>query len=176
MLQIVMFVLLTLTMNPMVLVEFSENSDLQAWFVINDGVMGGQSTSSFNLNADGNGLFKGKVSLENNGGFASVHYRFDPLEIANAKTLALYLKGDGKRYQARIYANTNDRYSYIAYFETSGEWETIEVPLANMYPSFRGRKLDQPNFSATHIEEIALLIGNKKAESFQLEIQKILLM
>ncbi len=175
MLQIATIILLMLTTNPMVLVEFSKNSDLQDWFVVNDGVMGGRSTSSFDLNADGNGRFKGTVSLENNGGFASVHYRFDPLEIANAKTLVLYVKGDGKRYQARIYANTSDRYSYIAYFDTSGEWQTIEIPLASMYPSFRGRKLDQPNFAAIRIEEIALLIGNKKAESFQLEMKKILL-
>lgn len=164
-----------LTTNPMVLVDFSKNSDLQAWFVVNDDVMGGRSTSSFDINADGNGLFKGKVSLENNGGFASVHYRFKPMDIANAKTLVLYLKGDGKKYQARIYANTNDYYSYVAYFETSGEWQHIEIPLDSMYPSFRGRKLDQPNFSAATIEEVAVLIGNNKAEDFQVEINKILL-
>jgi hypothetical protein len=42
-----------------------------------------------------------------------------------------------------------------------------------MYASFRGRKLDKPNFSEKNIEEIAFLIGNKKAESFQLEINKL---
>jgi hypothetical protein len=42
-----------------------------------------------------------------------------------------------------------------------------------MYPSFRGRKLDQPNFSDDYIEEITFLIGNKKEEDFQLLIAKI---
>lgn len=42
-----------------------------------------------------------------------------------------------------------------------------------MYPSFRGRKLAQPNFSSDHVEEIAFLIGNKKPESFKLMIDKI---
>jgi hypothetical protein len=41
-----------------------------------------------------------------------------------------------------------------------------------MYPSFRGRKLNQPNFSKDSIEEI-LLIGNKKKEEFKLLIDKI---
>lgn len=175
MLHIITFVLFFLTSDPMVLFDFSTNKDLQNWFVVNDGVMGGLSTSSFHLNAHGNGLFKGEVTLENNGGFASLHYRFKPKEIAKAKTLVFYVKGDGKKYQARIYANSSDSYSYVAYFQTSGQWQSIEIPLNTMYPSFRGRKLDKPNFSASSIEEVVLLIGNKKAESFQFEINKILL-
>jgi hypothetical protein len=35
-----------------------------------------------------------------------------------------------------------------------GDWQEIEVSLKDMYPSFRGRKLDLPNFSKNHIEEI----------------------
>lgn len=173
MLQILTYVLVILIANPMVLFDFSEQSDLNGWFVVNDGVMGGRSQSAFTLNADGNGLFQGKVSLENNGGFASVHYRFNPADVSNSDTLVICLKGDGKKYQARIYANTGDYYSYIAFFHTSGEWQSIEIPLKSMYPSYRGRKMDKPNFSEKNIEEIAILIGNKKAETFQLEIKKI---
>ena len=157
----------------MVLFDFSKNTDLDGWYVVNDGVMGGRSQSTFAVNADGNGLFKGEVSLENNGGFASVHYRFKTTEIGNSETLVIRLKGDGKKYQARIYANANDYYSYIAYFTTTGKWQNIEIPLKSMYPSFRGRKLEKPNFSESSIEEVAILIGNKKAETFQLEINKL---
>lgn len=42
-----------------------------------------------------------------------------------------------------------------------------------MEPVFRGRKLDIPSFSAESIQEIRFLIGNKKAEDFRLEIDKI---
>ncbi|WP_346856138.1 CIA30 family protein [uncultured Draconibacterium sp.] len=170
---IVLFSLLNLNPNSMVLFDFSKNSDLQGWFVVNDDVMGGRSQATFEIDAAGNGLFQGKVSLENNGGFASVHYRFDRMEIGDSKKLVLHVKGDGKRYQARVYANTSDNYSYIAYFNTSGEWQTIEIPLENMYPSFRGRKLDLANFSESGLVEIALLIGNKKVENFSLQIDKI---
>lgn len=157
----------------MVLFDFSKTNNLQGWFVVSDDVMGGRSQAEFVLNAEGNGLFQGKVSLENNGGFASVHYRFKRVEIGDSKMLVLHLKGDGNRYQARIYANTRDSHSYISYFNTSGDWQIIEIPLANMYPSFRGRKLDQPNFLDPGIVEIAFLIGNKKNESFSLQIHKI---
>ena len=42
------------------------------WWVINDTVMGGRSSSSWQLSEHDIGVFQGSVSLENNGGFASV--------------------------------------------------------------------------------------------------------
>jgi hypothetical protein len=42
-----------------------------------------------------------------------------------------------------------------------------------MYPSWRGRRLNQPNFSEDFINEITFLIGNKKNENFKLLIDKI---
>jgi NADH dehydrogenase [ubiquinone] 1 alpha subcomplex assembly factor 1 len=44
-----------------------------------------------------------------------------------------------------------------------------------MVPSFRGRKLDMPNYPAKVLEEVVILISNKKAERFSLEIDKITL-
>jgi hypothetical protein len=86
-------------------------------------------------------------------------------------SIVIKLQGDGKEYQFRIKSNSGDYYSYIAPFSTSGE--EIVIPLKDMYPSFRGRKLNQPNFSKDSIEEITLLIGNKKKEEFKLLIDKI---
>jgi hypothetical protein len=44
-----------------------------------------------------------------------------------------------------------------------------------MYPSFRGRRLNQPNFTGDVIEEITFLIGNKKNENFILLLGTIVL-
>ena len=83
------------------------------------------------------------------------------------------IRGDGKRYQLRIKGKSNDYYSYVKYFQTSNVWEEMKIPINSMYPSFRGRKLDEENFNKTSIEEIGFLIGNKKQEKFNLEIDKI---
>lgn len=141
--------------------------------VVNDGVMGGRSRSTLQLNEDGYGVFAGRVSLENNGGFASIRLDCGKVPINNARSFVLKVKGDGKRYQFRIRAQKNDYYSYIQYFETSGDWEEISLPLADFYPTFRGRKLNLPNFSASSLEEVGVLIGNKQQESFQLLIDSI---
>jgi len=42
-----------------------------------------------------------------------------------------------------------------------------------MYPVYRGRTLNMDNLTPNKIEEIAILIGNKKAEKFRLEIAVI---
>ena len=42
-----------------------------------------------------------------------------------------------------------------------------------MSPSFRGRKLEEPNFFHKSIEEVTFLIANKKNEEFMLLIDKI---
>ena len=160
-------------MNTGVLYDFTKTATLDGWYTVNDDVMGGRSTCTFKLNEQGNAVFQGQVSLENNGGFSSMHYRFSPLKTRGYKFLALRVKGDGKRYQVRIKNRAGDNHSYIAYFSTSGDWQEVKVPLHDMYPSFRGRTLDMPNFSGGEIEEFALLIGNKKEETFRLIIDKI---
>jgi len=125
------------------------------------------------LSPEGHGVFEGEVSLENNGGFSSLRYNFEEMQVAEYSKVIIRLRGDGKKYQFRIKANVRDYYSYISNFQTSGEWQEIEIPLKEMYPSFRGRRLNMPNFSQGSIEEIAFLIGNKKNEKFQLLIDKI---
>lgn len=153
--------------------DFSQDSDLSNWNVVVDGVMGGKSTGSFTLTEEGHALFKGEISLANNGGFSSVQYDLPKMDIGNSKTIALRIKGDGKNYQFRVKNKDENYYSYVAEFKTSGDWEVVKIRLEEMYPSFRGRKLDQPNFNHDSIDEIAILIGNKKEESFQLLIDRI---
>ena len=45
--------------------------------------------------------------------------------------------------------------------------------MSDMYPAFRGRRLNMNNLQPNAIQEIAFLIGNKKAETFRLEIDSI---
>jgi hypothetical protein len=156
-----------------IIFDFNKNSSISNWVVVDDVVMGGRSNGNFQLNKDGNGVFSGKVSLDNNGGFSSVRYGFNKLNVEKFKSMFLKIKGDGKNYQFRIKHKSSDYASYITSFSSSGEWQEIEIPLNSMYPSFRGRKLDKPNFFHKNIEEVTFLIANKKNEEFMLLIDKI---
>lgn len=156
-----------------VIFDFNKDTDISQWQEVNDDVMGGISTSTMTLTPEGYGLFKGRVSLENNGGFCSVRYYFNKISTKAHSKVILKVKGDGKKYQFRIKRSRTDRHSYVAYFNTSGEWEDIEIKLEEMYPTFRGRDLDLPNFDHEYIEKVGILIGNKKPEQFDLLVDHI---
>ena len=53
------------------LINPENNIGVNNWSIVNDDVMGGISKSFLSINEDENLIFKGYLSLENNGGFAS---------------------------------------------------------------------------------------------------------
>ncbi|QVY66153.1 CIA30 family protein [Polaribacter sp. Q13] len=161
-------------MESLVVFNLEKNSP-DNWKIINDAVMGGKSLGSFYFNEKGNCVFEGNVSLENNGGFSLLRYRFAKIVPKEYSKVIIRVKGDGKQYQFRIRSKVTDDHVYITYFETSNEWEDIEILLSDMYPTFRGNKLQKPNYAKESLEEIAFLIGNKRAEGFKLEIDSIIL-
>ncbi|NEX13051.1 MAG: CIA30 family protein [Prosthecochloris sp.] len=146
------------------------------WANVDDVVMGGVSDSAMQLTPDGTALFAGNLSLENSGGFASVR---TVLELRNYDGFAgfrIRVKGDGKRYSFR--ARNNDRFDGVVYksdFDTvPGEWMEIEHPFSGFRPSFRGRILDDvPPLDSANIAQIGLLISNRQAGEFRLEVDWI---
>ena len=155
------------------LVQFNCAGGLDGWHVENDVVMGGRSQSQLAIDESGNAVFTGAVSLENDGGFASMQCDFDSLDVAGYRALHLGLKGDGKRYQLRLDAEKNARHSYAADFQTSGDWQEIVVPFADLVPIRHGDRLDLPRYPGQTLARVQLLIGNAQAESFRLEIDRI---
>ncbi len=170
----IIFVIL-MTTQSYTIFNFNRTSDANNWKIVDDVVMGGRSSGEFHINQDGIGVFEGRISLENNGGFSSLRYQFNELNTKPTSKIILKVKGDGKTYQFRIKSRSSDYYSYIVSFNTSEDWETIELSISDMYPAFRGRKLNISNYDKESFEEIAFLIGNKKAENFKLEIGSIVL-
>ena len=156
-----------------VIVDFKTGHGASEWAVEDDVVMGGRSNGEFQINQDGFGIFSGTVSLENNGGFSSIQYNFDATDVSAHHHAYIRLKGDGKAYQFRVKSSRRERPSYIYEFETTGDWQTVEIPLEEMYPTFRGRRLDIPNYPGQTMSQLRFLIGNGKAESFELKIEKI---
>ncbi len=172
-LTIILLIIMILTFTNRDIFDFNKSCDMRNWMIVDDGVMGGLSQGTIKLNEDGHAVFSGFVTTENNGGFSSVRYNFDRKDISGFTYVLLKIKGDGKAYQFRIKKNRYDRASYINTFETTGEWETIKIPLKDFFPSFRGYKLNRPNFDGSSMEEIAILIANKRKEDFNLMMDHI---
>ena len=161
--------------NDPVIVDFETGFRFRNWAVVDDVVMGGRSEGNLYINDAGNAVFHGMVSLENNGGFSSVRHRFDEKNVESYSWMVLRVKGDGRAYQFRVKTSKYDRHSYSYEFSTDGSWQKIRIPLADMYPTWRGMKLEMDNYPIEKMEEIAILIGNKEEENFRLEIDSITL-
>ena len=170
-LALFLFTVLAFMHQPETLYDFNKSSPNE-WYIVNDGVMGGLSKGQLSINEEGHVIFSGHVSLDNNGGFTSIRHRINK-NIEGSSKIHLKLKGDGKRYQLRLKKNSSDYQSYIHYFSSSSEWETISMDLEDFYPSFRGRKLDMPNYEAGDLAELSILIANYKEEDFRIELDKI---
>lgn len=153
--------------------NFSTESEIDKWQIVNDGVMGGLSNSSIQNTEEGHGKFAGHVSLENNGGFASVRLPTDIQVKNDQQEIILKLKGDGKTYQCRLKGDRSQSESYVHEFITNGEWQTIKLKLKDFYPQYRGRKLNGSNFNFENIKLFGFLISIKKEEDFKLLIDSI---
>ena len=147
------------------------------WRIQNDVVMGGRSESQLKMSEDSMAHFSGRVSLENNGGFCSMHQTVEkePLTISkDSKSFLIELKGDGKAYNFRI-RTPKGRHSYAYTFPTKADenWETVTIPFDLMAATYRGEEVDVPNYSGENVVEMQFLIGNKKAETFEIFVRSI---
>jgi hypothetical protein len=155
------------------LIEFTDAEEIPRWTVINDAVMGGISQSRFELLPAGTALFSGQLSLENNGGFASIRRRSSKYNLDACSGIILKVQGDGRTYQFRV--KTDDQYDGVAYrtlFPSNArQWQTIALPFAGFSASFRGKTVPgAPVLRPEQIRQIGFLLADKQAGPFRLEI------
>jgi NADH dehydrogenase [ubiquinone] 1 alpha subcomplex assembly factor 1 len=154
---------------------FEFQSQEKPWPNVDDVVMGGVSSSRMRIE-DSTAIFEGKLSLENNGGFASVRSNSVIQDLTGFNAVRLRVRGDGKRYQFRIRSSQSfDGASYQMTFETEkGIWKEVELSFSDFVAAFRGRVLpDEPPIDASRISAFGFLIADKQEGPFRLEIDWI---
>jgi len=161
--------------DSLVLADFSRSTAAD-WLAVNDGVMGGISSSTMEVTSDGTGVFAGRLSLENNGGFASVRTVLESGDLSRFVGLVLRVRGDGRRYQVRLRTDARfDGLAYQAEFDTApGRWTTVVLPFDTFAPTFRGYvPRNAPPLDPGAIRQLGFLIGDKREGVFRLEVQRI---
>ncbi len=163
-------------MREQVVIDFSAGGERGEWRVINDGVMGGLSRSEFLDDGGGEGVFRGTVSLENNGGFASVRTVPTDFGLEGLDGVLLRVRGDGQRYSFRL--RTDDRFDGISWqspFETrAGEWVTVRLPFSAFQPTWRGRLVpDTPPLDPGQVRQLGFLIADKQDGPFRIDVGHI---
>jgi hypothetical protein len=159
-----------------ILLDFDDPAEVDGFSAIDDAVMGGVSSSRLVQAAPGIAAFEGRVSLENNGGFASVRSRPHDWGMAGATALVLRLRGDGKRYRINLRTpNTPSAFRFEAPLDLpAGEWCEVEVPVSALRAKAFGRSvpLVGPPDPA-RVRQVGFMISDAQAGPFRLEIDWI---
>ena len=158
------------------LIDFTDKKAGHQMNVVNDGVMGGLSQGTIEMTQNDSLLFKGNISLQNNGGFSSFRIGGKLWDLSAWKGVEILVKGDGRTYGLR--ATTDETFlrssvSFTADFKTvKDEWVKLQIPFSKMKASWRGRKLDR-NFDPAQIKGLGIILADKTAGKFALEIKSI---
>ena len=158
-----------------VLFKFDKAEDARAWQTVNDGVMGGRSNGRFKINDDKKMEFFGTLSLENNGGFASVRARSTKFGLKKGDVIVARVRGDGRQYNFNVYAGQNlGGISYRQSFKTKkNEWIEVEFPVDKFVATWRGSVIPNEKLDPSKVTGLGFLLGDKKAGPFKLEVDSI---
>ena len=152
---------------------FSEGEP--GWYIVNDTVMGGVSQSQAEILPGEILNFTGTMSLDNNGGFASVRSDWLPMNLAGNDGVLIRVQGDGNFYRLRIRTTeTGGEVSYNALFPTEkGEWRLIYVPFSIMVPTYRGFVMDVGALDPTAIASFGFMLSDKQEGEFEFRVDWI---
>ena len=153
--------------------EFKNLIDEQ-FIVVNDSVMGGRSVSELQVLKNA-ALYRGDVSLKNNGGFASVRMIW-PFDEVSKDVVKLKVQGDGKSYQLRF--RTDKGFNGAAYGQsfqtTKGITQTFTFNVSDFVPTYRGRVLrNMPKLDLLNVEQFGIMVADKQIGDFELSLLRI---
>ena len=141
-----------------------------SWYAVNDGVMGGVSSGEMTA-TDKQLLFHGELSLQNNGGFASVRRPINE-DMTGSFGVRLTVKGDGRKYQFRLRQDRNfDGVAWRHMFSTDGSTQVLELKYADFEPVFRGRIVRSAGpVIPGQITQVGFMIADKTEGAFALSV------
>ena len=161
-------------------IDLLKQEHFSRWNIINDGVMGGRSSSQIigqgSADKHYSLQFIGNVSLENNGGFASTTRAItddtrQTLAKHKATKIVISTLGDGKKYQLRL-KTENGAITYKTLFHTQKDKiQHWSFSPQQFIETFRGQDFpncDKPEFAK--LSDIGFLISSKQPGQFELQI------
>jgi len=166
----------TATPQRAVLLDFDDESEVTQWMTVNDVVMGGMSHSAFEQAGPGIARFRGVVSLENSGGFASVRTLPRRWNSSGASAFVLRVLGDGHAYKFTV--RTDDGFDGIQYQSRfappAGQWHETRLAVASFAATFRGRIVPgSAPLDPARARALGLMISDRQAGPFELLIDWI---
>ncbi|MBX3724552.1 MAG: CIA30 family protein [Xanthomonadales bacterium] len=162
--------------QPLTLIDPARGPGDPPWQAVDDPVMGGRSHGQV-LFESGVMRFTGELSLAGGGGFSSVRTVGRTWNLAGRTALLLTVRGDGREYQLRLHDGAlwqGRRVGHGCRFVAhAGPWQQVEVELDALVPMCRGEKVPAPRLERSRVLDLGLLIADRRAGPFSLEVAGI---
>ncbi len=155
---------------------FDGEDEAQKWATVNDGVMGGVSDGRYEITSHQTLRFFGTVSLENNGGFASIRSAPRERDLSAFGGILIRVRGDGKRYALNLRTDVPIMAgSYRVKFDTeAGKWQELFFPFEDFQAASFGVPLKKaPPLEPAKVRSFGFTISENQAGPFSLEVDWI---
>jgi len=142
------------------------------WYSVNDNVMGGRSLGSFRVQEDHLEFF-GEINT-NGGGFASIRHDIENRDLSGIDRIRLSIKTAGRTYSLNLrdQAANQKRLSHTAPIQTpkSDGFQTLEVPLSTLIPTFRGTPVQAQTFDPANAHSLSIMLSDGVDGPFALDL------
>jgi NADH dehydrogenase [ubiquinone] 1 alpha subcomplex assembly factor 1 len=155
-------------------INFGNEKAGSEWMVINDAVMGGRTTANKSF-TDSSLVLKGKLSLENNGGFSSMRAN-NSEDLSQYKTINITYKSDYDfDFRLELYRDYWMPNYKVALPKTQQQWVTKAYQLSEFSESIMGKngKAKLTNLQLQSVIRIGFITAEKRPENFDLEVKQI---
>lgn len=151
-----------------------------SWFHLDDGVMGGQSTTR--LSPENGALhFSGMIDANASVGWASTRASLPEGLPANTNAIQVNVCGDGKTYKVLLYDNNHESHIHKTPLweanlatkaaSDASSYETIVIPITSFIPSFMGAQLSAaekikygPTLNPANMTKIGFMLSSRLAD------------
>ena len=149
-----------------------------SWSVVNDTVMGGRSSATITWNAAGHLEWRGRLSLENNGGFVSIRSGSAWADWAAFDAVEVVLEGQGRDVQVSVQREGQvlraGGYRAMLPTKVAGETRAV-IPLSAFIPKRFGREVRAPSLARdkSRLGDWGLLIADKRQGQFSVTLKSL---
>lgn len=155
--------------------KFTDPNHFARIMLIHDTVMGGRSSGNVNQQHDAV-LFAGNLSLENNGGFASVEFKLQrSITAANISQITLHAAADERTYQLRLKTPFIPQgVAYVAEFTTTSDQQSYHFDVGDFSGRYRGRAVvNLPALNFSDVSHVSVMLADKSPGPFAITLHSL---
>lgn len=146
----------------MMRIDFGKNNT--SWRTVTDRVMGGVSEAEVEL-TENTLILKGHISLENNGGFASILSEYDKFDLSPYNKVRIRLRYEGQDFALKLKRyRAHDKPSYKHMLPEAKNWKTLTLYLSDFEQFIKSHKTGQQLTDSEAAQIVAISLISQRAE------------